>query len=135
MEPVRNVAFFCVGRAFMFGWLGIGCVMFSFAFSPVMAFRAGAVLALGMAAILLAKAYGATVKNPKHTEVWIYLDDKSRPQNEQAKQVFGRVLRETYGQFARFALLIACGMFVLSIGFALAGFETTLPAPRLVSQP
>jgi hypothetical protein len=100
-----------------------------------MAFRAGAVLALGMAAILLAKAYGATVKNPKHTEVWIYLDDKSRPQNEQAKQVFGRVLRETYGQFARFALLIACGMFVLSIGFALAGFETTLPVPRLVSQP
>jgi hypothetical protein len=135
METVRNVAFFCVGRAFMFGWLGIGCVMFSFAFSPVMAFRAGAVLALGMAAILLAKAYGAPSKNPKHTEVWIYLDERNRPRNDQARLVFGRVLSETYGQFARFALLLACGMFVISVGFALAGFETSLPAPRVIGQP
>jgi hypothetical protein len=128
VDHIRSVAFFCVGRAFMFGWLGIGCVMFSFAFNPTLAFRAGAVLALGMAAILLVKAYAAPGKNPKRTEVWIYLDDKTRPQNEQAKQVFGRIMRETYGQFAQAALVIGVAMFALSLALMAMGFDVILPA-------
>ena len=128
MEPVRNIAFFCIGRAFMFGWLAIGCVMFSFAFNPVLAFRAGAVLSLGMAAVLLVKAHSALTKNPKHTEVWIYLDDRNRPRNDHARLVFGRILRRTYGQFAQASLFMGVGMFVLSLAFTAMGWDATLPA-------
>ena len=134
MEAIRSTAFFCIGRAFMFGWLAIGCVMFSFAFNPALAFRAGAVMSLGMAAILLAKAYGATGKAPQRTEVWIYLDDKTRPRNDQARLVFGQILREMYGKFALFALCLGCGMFALSVVFMLLGYDAVLigsSPPRL----
>ncbi|MBX3531539.1 MAG: hypothetical protein KF849_13090 [Rhizobiaceae bacterium] len=127
MEPIRSIAFFCVGRAFMFGWLAIGCVMFSFAFNPTLAFRAGAVLSLGMAAILLVKAYAAPGQKPNRTEVWIYLDDKTRPQNDQARLVFGRILRETYGQFAQAALVIGVAMFLISLAFMAMGYDAVLP--------
>jgi hypothetical protein len=42
MERARKIANVCVGRAVLFGWLAIVCIMFSFSFHPVAAFRAGA---------------------------------------------------------------------------------------------
>ena len=127
MEPVRNIAFFCIGRAFMFGWLAIGCIMFSLAFNPMLAFRAGAVLSLGMSALLLVKAHTTARQNPRRTEVWIYLDDRTRPQNDHAKLVFRQILRETYCQFAQAALIISVGMFVISLGLVAMGWDATLP--------
>ena len=130
MEKIRAVAFACVGRAVMFGVLAIACVMVGFSFNPVSAFRSGAVLTLAMAAILIFKAATAHRQNPKLTEVWLYLDDTSRPSDAHARFVFATVMREVYGRFAQAALLVGCGLFVISIGFSLAGFESyTPPAP------
>lgn len=127
MDRVRQVAFFCVGRAVMFGWLAIGCIMFSFAFNPVMAFRAGAVMALMMAAILLFKAFATAHQNPRRTEVWIYLDDKTRPVNDQAKAVFRNTLRDVYAQYAQGVFLLGCALFALSLLFIGFGFSSDLP--------
>lgn len=127
MERTRQIAFFCVGRAVMFGWLAIACIMFSFSFSPVIAFRAGAVLALAMSAILIFKAFASARQNPRHTEVWIYLDDKTRPMNDQARAVFSNTMREIYGRYARGVFIMSCIFFAASLAFLGMGFEASLP--------
>ena len=129
MDRIRNTALFCVGRAVMFGWLAIAVIMFSFSFNPVIALRAGAMMSLGMAAVLLVKAYMAGAQNPRRTEVWIYLDEKTRPFNDQAKQVFAGIMRETYGRFAQWALVLGCIMFVGSMTLLALGFKAELPKP------
>lgn len=127
MEKIREVAIFCVGRAVMFGSLAITCVMVGFSFNPVSAFRSGAVLTLLMAAILIWKAYAAAGKNPKTTEVWIYLDDKARPADEHSRFVFATVMRDVYGRFGQASLAVACLFFVISVVFVMFGFEAYQP--------
>ncbi len=121
MEKTRNIAFFCVGRAVFFGSLAICCVMLAFSFHPVMSFRAGAIMALMMTAILLWYAMTAPRRPPKRTEVWIYLDEKTRPMNDHARRVFSGVMREVYGLYARAAFKASVGFFVVSVALQLFG--------------
>lgn len=123
METIRQIAVFCVGRAVMFGALAIGLVMLSFSFDPAWAFRAGAIMTLFMAAVLVFKAQTAKHKQPSRTEVWIYLDDGMKPKNDHAISYFGKVLSEVYGRFAQVSLLVACAMFVVSQTFFAIGFS------------
>lgn len=123
MDKLHEIAVFCVGRAVMFASLGIFCVMFAFSFNPAWAFRAGAIMTLGLAAILVGKAVMAGSKQPRKTEVWLYLEEKSRPRTDHAERYFSQVLREVYASFAKVCLLIACGMFGISIILSLIGFQ------------
>jgi Ca2+/Na+ antiporter len=127
MDKIREVAVFCVGRAVMFGSLAITCVMVGFSFNPVSAFRAGAVLTLLMAAILIWKAYAAARQNPKSTEVWVYLDDKARPANEHSRFVFATVMRDVYARFGQASLAVACLFFAISMIFVMFGFKADQP--------
>jgi hypothetical protein len=127
MEEIRRVAIECVGRAVMFGSLAIGCVMVGFSFAPVSAFRSGAVLTLLMALVLMWQAMAASSRNPKHTEVWLYLDEKTRPAEAHAKVVFATVMREVYGRFAQITLGVAIGFFVMSVMLQLVGLEPYTP--------
>ena len=129
MDEIRRVAVACVGRAVMFGALAIGCVMIGFSFAPVSAFRSGALLTLVMALVLMWKAMAAGSKNPKHTEVWLYLDEKSRPIESHARVVFGTVMREVYGRYAQATLGVAVCFFMLSLVLMLFGLEAYEP-PR-----
>jgi hypothetical protein len=129
MEKIEEIAAFCVGRAVFFGSLAIACVMVGFSFNPVSSLRSGAFMTLIMAAILFAKAASATRQNPKSTEVWLYLDQNSRPADGPARQVFAQVMRETYGRFAQKALAAAVAFFLLSVLLQLLGFEPFQP-PR-----
>jgi multidrug efflux pump subunit AcrB len=133
MEKTRQVANFCVGRAVLFGWLAIGCIMLSFSFNPVIAFKAGAVLALVMSSILLVKAFGASRKPARKTEVWLYLDKSTRPMNDEAQRIFRDMMREVYARFAQTALVMACFLFMLSIVFMGIGFEPSLPVPERIT--
>jgi hypothetical protein len=125
MENLREIANMCVGRAVSFGALAIMCVMVSFAFSPVAAFRAGAVFTLLMAAILFFKAQSAFRQQPKATEVWLYLDDKSRPTDPQSLHLFARTMREVYIRYGLHALVASLCFYAISIGFTLMGFKIT----------
>jgi hypothetical protein len=127
MEKIREVAVFCIGRAVMFGSLAITCVMVGFSFNPVSAFRAGAMLTLLMAAILIWKAYAAVRQNPKSTEVWMYLDDKARPANEHSRFVFATIMRDVYGRFGQASLAVACLFFAISMIFVMFGFKAYQP--------
>ena len=127
MQEIRRVAVECVGRAVMFGSLAIGCVMIGFSFNPVSCFRSGALLTLSMALVLMWNAMAAGSKNPRHTEVWLYLDEKSRPVDGPARQVFGTVMRDVYGRYAQIALGVAVGFFLLSLALMLFGLEAYVP--------
>jgi len=127
MDEIRRVAVACIGRAVMFGSLAICCVMVGFSFNPVSAFRSGAFLTLIMALVLMWKAMTAGTKNPKHTEVWLYLDHKSRPVDDPARWVFGTVMRDVYGFYARIALGVAVGFFVASLVLMLFGLRGYTP--------
>lgn len=127
MDKIREVAFMCVGRAVMFATLAVGCVMVGFAFNPVSSFRSGAVMTLGIAAVLMWKAIAAPRQNPKTTEVWLYLDDSTRPPDSHARFVFATVMREVYGRYAQFALLAACVLFAISLVFSAFGFQAFQP--------
>ncbi len=127
MDKIREVAVACIGRAVMFGALAIGCVMIGFSFNPVSAFRSGAVMTLAMAAILIWKAVAATRQNPKLTEVWLYLDEHTRPVGDHARYLFATIMREVYGRFAQASLAVACGFFAVSVVLNLFGFEAYQP--------
>jgi hypothetical protein len=69
----------------------------------------------------------STRQNPKTTEVWLYLDETSRPLDQHARFVFATVMREVYGRYAQFALLTACALFAISLVFSAFGFEAFDP--------
>ncbi|RST87089.1 hypothetical protein EJC49_07420 [Aquibium carbonis] len=121
VEPVRKIAFVCVGRAVGFGALAIAMTMLSLAFHPVLAFRCGAICTLLMAGLLTQKAMLAHRQPPRRTEVWLFLDERSRPSDERADRAFADILREVYGQFARLAFNVACFFFAMSVTLSIAG--------------
>ncbi len=121
VDPVRNVAMICIGRAVGFGALAIAMLMLAFAFDLALALRCGAIGTLLMAGILTQKAMLAPRKPPRLTEVWLCLDERLRPSDEMARRDFTDTLRDVYGQFAKLSLTIACGLFALSVAVAIAG--------------
>jgi hypothetical protein len=132
VDIIRKVAVSCVARAVMFGVLGISCIMFSLAFDPPTAFRSGAILTLAMAGILLLKAQYVLRQKPRHTEAWIYLDERMRPRDDDASRRYVGVLRGVYADFARWTFFAACGLFAVSLLLHLAGlgYEGPIIRPR-----
>lgn len=122
MEEIRRAAITCTGRAVGFGTLAVGCTMVGFAFSASAALRAGAVMMLIMSGILIWKAMYAAHQNPRHTEVWLVLDERSRPDNGPARFVFANILRDVYARFAQGVLSVACGLFLLSVMAMVVGY-------------
>ncbi len=123
MQAVREAAVMCITRAVMFGALAIVCVMVAFAFSPPASFRTGAVLTLVMSVILLLKAHYAMHQQPKHTEVWLYLDERARPCDAEGMRRFSAELRDVYGRFATITFAAACALFLVSLLMLAAGMD------------
>ena len=125
MDKIRQIAVHCTGRAVMFGTLAITCVMISFSFDPAVAFKAGAIMSLAMSGILLFKAATARSKDPRKTEVWLYLDKDARPREGHPQAVFSGILRDVYARFAQMTLAASVTMFAVSVVLSLAGVEST----------
>lgn len=121
MQKIRDIAFMCVGRAVFFGTLAITLIMLSLAFHPVASFKAGALLSLVMAAVLLFFAMTASKRPARKTEVWLYLDEASRPINDHAQKAFSTLMREVYGIYAHRAFNAAVGLFVVAMLLQLFG--------------
>ena len=123
MNIVRQTAMFCVGRAVLFGCLGIGCVMLSFAFDSILFFRSGAILCLTMSVILVWFAETAHKRLPKKTETWILLSEEDRPYNDHATRAFKNTLKEVYGFFAYYSVVAGVIFLTISLGLDFAGVE------------
>ena len=114
---------FCVGRAVFFGAFAISIVMLSFAFDFALSLKAGAILSLIMSLILLYFVQTAPSRNPKHTETWLLLEDERKPKNAHARKAFCGVMREVYGFYAYYAVIVSIGLFVASLGLDLIGVK------------
>ncbi len=121
MEEMRRIAFEIVARACGFGSLGIFCFIVGLSFEPRIAFQAGGTLTTLMAGILILKAYEARTKNHRHTEMWLYLPEESRPPKEYAQWASATVMRETYLRFAQWTAAMAIALWVLALLFSLFG--------------
>ncbi|MGY6710363.1 MAG: hypothetical protein ACXIVF_18730 [Rhizobiaceae bacterium] len=116
MDRIQKVATFCTARLVFIAGVGIYIVMMFFSSDPAFAFKAGAILTLIVAGALVWKAGFVSRQEPSSTEVWLYLDNATRPRSEKAKRDFAEKLRQVYGRFSLHALAIACMMFVISSG-------------------
>ena len=128
MEEMRRIAYETVARACGFGSLGIFCFMVGLSFNPVVAFQSGGTLTVLMALVLVFKAYEARTKDYRHTEMWLYLPEDSRPPKDYAQWASATVLRETYLHFAHWTAAIAIGIWVLALLFSLAKYFGYLSA-------
>jgi len=115
MEHMRRVAYETVLRACGFASLAVFCVMIGMSFMPKLAFQAGGFLTTMMCAVLMYKAYEASTKDYRHTEMWLYLDKEQRPPAAYAQWASATVLRETYLRFALWTSAISIGMWVIAL--------------------
>jgi hypothetical protein len=115
MEHIRQVAFAVVMRACGFGALAIACVMFGASFMPKFAFQVGGFLTTLMCGILILKAYEATIKDHRRTELWFCLEEERRPPPAYAQAASATVLRETYLRFALWTSGIAVVLWVVAL--------------------
>jgi hypothetical protein len=120
-ERIRELARVSVGRACLFGLLGIATFMFALLAWPGLALRSGAVLFLVTAAILMLKAAQAPTRNYRRTEVWLLLGKRHDLPEPRAQAIFGEVLRTTYVQFARMTATASVVLWIADISVRLTG--------------
>ncbi len=123
MERMRQVAFQTVQRACLFGALAIFCMMIGLSYDLRLSFKAGGILTVLMAAVLIYKAHEARTKPYRKTEMWICLPKNSRPPEDHAQWASATVLRETYLYFALWTSGAAVIMWAVAAVLTLAGLE------------
>lgn len=121
MEQIEASAQISVARGSGFGLLAIFCVMIGLSGTPVVALETGGVLNLLACFILIAKAEFAPGKPYKQTEVWLMLDDRSRPPAAVAQQIISTALRSVYRQFALYFAKGAAVCLGVSVFLSLLG--------------
>ncbi|HWP24811.1 MAG TPA: hypothetical protein VNL39_00520 [Xanthobacteraceae bacterium] len=121
MDLIRRIAFETTLRGCGFGFLAIFIIMVGLSYWPGHAFRAGGILMLLMTAILLLKAREALRKPYRSTEMWLYVPKDHRFPEAYAQWAFSTVLNETYLQFAYWTSAISVVMWILTLGFSVAG--------------
>ncbi len=124
MEEIRAAAHFCIGRAVGFAGLAISVIMVACAFDFTMSLKMGVVLTLAMTTVLFWNFQTAHSKKPERSEVWIVLPVENRPKNEASREVFRRVMAETYLFYTVRVFSFSLLMLVLWAGFALASYIT-----------
>jgi hypothetical protein len=120
MDRIRDQAWASVLRACGFGTLAIVTSMVGVAVMPALAAKIAAATAL-MAAILAYKAVNAPRQPYKSTELWILLDRDHGLPEAHAQRVLMGTLRDCYVRSAKIAAGVACALWVLGVGFGLAG--------------
>lgn len=121
MEEIRRLAFTTVARACAFAMLAVACMMVGLSYDPAAAFRLGGLLSLLLSTVLIVKGRSARSLDHRRTELWLYLDKGSRPQEAIARVLVGSALREAYFTFARYSAACAAVMLACSLALHLAG--------------
>ncbi|MCU0790503.1 MAG: hypothetical protein MUE79_05545 [Nitratireductor sp.] len=124
MDPIREAAHFCIGRAVGFGGLAISVVMVSCAFDFTLALRMGLILTLAMTAILFWMFQTVGSRKPERSEVWLTLPVDERPNNDAARAAFKQIMEDTYLFYTIRAFGFSMLLLALWVCFAIASFIT-----------
>lgn len=114
-QRVRTLAIHSVGRGCFFAALAIWCVMIGLIAEPLQALKAGAILTMLAACVLLLKAGHVTRASYKKTEVWILLGRQIELTPELAQRIITGTLRELYLRCALYATVVAIVFWLLAL--------------------
>ncbi|MFN4165041.1 MAG: hypothetical protein ACK4GK_10735 [Ferrovibrio sp.] len=120
-QRVRTLAIHSVGRGCFFAALAIWCVMIGLIAEPLQALKAGAILTMLAACVLLLKAGHVTRASYKKTEVWILLGRQIELTPEVAQRIITGALRELYLRCALYATVVAVVFWLLALLLWLGG--------------
>jgi hypothetical protein len=110
IQRIEHLAHVSVARGCGFAAIAIFTFVVGLSGEMALALKAGGILSLLTAMVLVLKAALANRRPYKRTELWIMLDPSERPQPAVAQQIIGTVLREAYLYFALHAALSAAVM-------------------------
>jgi hypothetical protein len=117
MDVIETHARVSVARGCAFALLGIVCVMLGLMGTPIFALKIGGFFCLVVSVFLMLRAELAPRRSYKHTEVWLMLDERDRPQAVVAQQVICGVLRGVFNEFGLYFARAAA--WALGIAFVL----------------
>lgn len=120
-QRVRTLAIHSVGRGCFFAALAIWCVMIGLIAEPLQALKAGAILTMLAACVLLIKAGHVTRASYKKTEVWILLGRQIELTPDMAQRIITGTLRELYLRCAFYATIVAIVFWLLALLLWLGG--------------
>ncbi len=126
MQRFEQTAIVSIGRAVFFAGLAISLLMMGFAYDYASALRAGALLSIGLSAVLLWFAKTADPGKLEKCETWMLLAEKDRPANPASRAVLATVLRDTYLYFSVRAFAFSLAMFAGFAVLRIAGIEKGL---------
>ncbi len=112
VDRIRKLARMSVGRACLFGALGIWAVTFAMITWPYLALKSGAILTTLTGVILIVKALQAPRRSYRRTEVWVLLGKQHGLPEERAQAVISGILGETFWLFSLYAAAIALALWV-----------------------
>jgi hypothetical protein len=101
VNEIEQAAQMSIGRGCGFAGFGIALVVVALSFEPVLAAKIGAALCLGLTLTLLVLANRAHNTPYQSTEVWLLIDEKSRPPARHARRIINEARRFAMLWFAR----------------------------------
>lgn len=113
-DDIRRCAELSVRRGCGFALMAIVTAMVGFSGEPWIAVRSGAVFVLIAALILFWRGWRARVRNYRHTEVWLMMEDSPALPRERLQAMIGGALAEVYFSHARLAAYMALAMAVIA---------------------
>lgn len=114
-DDIRQHAELSVRRGCGFALMGIVTAMVGFSGQPWIAVRAGAVFVLIAAVVLYWRGRQAKLRNYRHTEVWLMIEDAPALPRERLQTMIGGALAEAYFRYARLAAYVALAMCLIDV--------------------
>jgi hypothetical protein len=116
VKEIQQAAQLSVGRACGYAGFAIAVTVLALSFEPALAAKTGAVLTLGLTLVLLFHASRARHTPHRTTEVWLLIDEDSRPPARHAHRIITEARRLAMLWFARWTAASAA-LFALSAMF------------------
>lgn len=120
MNEIEQAAQLSIGRACGFAGLGIALAVVALSFEPLLAAKTGAVLSMGLTLTLLVLAHRARNTPYQTTEVWLLIDEDSRPPARHARRIINEARRFAMLWFARWTAAVSALFASSAILLALA---------------
>jgi hypothetical protein len=121
VNEIEQAAQLSIGRACGFAGFGIALTVLALSFEPVIAAKIGAVLSLGLTLTLLIHASRAPHTPHQSTEVWLLIDQASRPPSQHARHIINEARRDAMLWFARWSAASSAIFATIAIFLALLG--------------
>lgn len=123
MNEIEQAAQLSIGRACGFAGFGIALTVLALSFDPVLAAKIGAVLSLGLTLTLLIYASRAPYTPHQSTEVWLLIDQQSRPPARHARRIINEARRDAMLWFAKWSAASSAVFATIAILLALLGAQ------------